>query len=212
MKLLLHPLAIPLYTFLLYMEIERQSYVVDYMSVIWLLALLLLSMLCANMLPYWSTQGKSPLVDVHSPILAKTVTAVAMIISFVTATIAINALGTYTKGAKAILPIYIFPTILNIMSGDAAARIAPRLSGTLVAKCNAAPASFIGALSGFTIMIGYKTSTDTFWPFVISLLMIALRATLHKTDDENTPQTNTAQLTWYIIGIAQAVALMCWDF
>ena len=212
MKLLLHPLAMPLYTFLLYMEIERQSYVVDYTSVIWLLASLLLSLLLANLLTYWNMQGKSTLTDIHSPISAKIITAVAILISFAAATFALVALGTYTKGAKAVLMIFVLPTLLNITSGDAAARMLPRLSGTFVARSNAAPASFIGALSGFTIMIGYKTSADTFWPFVISLLMIALHTTLHKTDDENMPRSNAAQLYWYTIGITQAVALMCWDF
>ena len=206
----------PLYTFVLYLEIERQSYVVDYKAMIIQQVLLLAAMICASLLPYRRTNGKCPLTDIHSPISAKIITAIALIILFVTTTLAIRAYRTYTWGASFILTIYILPTLLNIASGDAAAQISQRLADTFVAKCNAAPPAYIGALSAFTIIIGYKTSADTFWPFVISLLMIALYATFHKDDDE-TPSDETQPhhaplIYWYGIGMVQATLLMLIGF
>ncbi len=201
----------PIYTFMLYLEIERQSYVVDYKMMIIQQVLLLSAMVCSNLLSYRRTQGKSPLTDIHSPISAKITTAIALIIVFVTSTLSINTLRTNTWGDTYILAIFIIPTLLNIVSGDAAAQISQKLSDTFITKSNAAPPAYIGALSGYTIIIGYKTTADTFWPFVISLLMMALHATFcHDTDHDN--NSNAApQLYWYAIGIVQATAIMFCD-
>ena len=50
MKLLLHPLVMPIYTLALYYEIERQSYVVDYAKVIWLEVIQLMYILLKQMI------------------------------------------------------------------------------------------------------------------------------------------------------------------
>ena len=196
---------------MLYLEIERQSYVVNYTVMIIQQVLLLSAMVCANLLSYRRTQGKSPLIDIHSPISAKITTAIALTLVFVTTTLSINAARTNTWGATFILTIYIIPTLLNIISGDAAAQISQKLSGSFLTKCNAAPAAYIGALSAYTIIIGYKTTADTFWPFVISLLMIALHATFCRNSDDETNSNTSYQLYWYAIGIIQATAIMFCD-
>ena len=211
LRLLLHPLVMPIYTFALYLEIERQSYVVDYKIMIIQQVLLLAAMVCASLLPTWRTQMKSPLVNIHATIGSRIIAAIALTIVFTTSTLAINAYRTNTWGAPFILTIFIFPTLVNIMSGEAAAHISRRLANTFLARSNAAPPAYIGALSGFSIIIGIKTSSDTFWPFVISLLMIALQATFHK-DDGETPPSHAPQMYWYAIGLAQAVLLMMIGF
>ena len=211
MKLLLHPLMMPIYTFVLYLEIERQSYVVDYKAMILQQVLLLSAMICASLLPTWRTQIKSPLVNIHATISARIIAAIALALVLVTSTIAILAYRTNTWGATYILTIFLLPTFINIISGDAAVQISQRLANTFLAQSNAAPTSYIGALSGFTIMIGYKTSADTFWPFVISLLMIALYTTFIY-DDDNEQPSRAPQMYWYAIGMAQAVLLMMIDF
>ena len=215
MKLLLHPLAMPIYTFALYLEIERQSYVVDYISMIWLQASLLTMMLLVCYLSCRNFKDQSPLLNIHSTPLAKVILAIAMTAVYLFITFCFVVKRTNTWGASFTLLIYVIPTWLNIISGDAAARMFPSASDSFFARCNAAPPAYIGALSGYTIMIGYKTSADTFWPFVISLLMITLYATFcskpaDDTDntDKNTPPSAAPQLYWYGIGIAQTVFLM----
>ena len=212
LKLLLHPLVMPIYTLALYYEIERQSYVVDYAKVIWLEVMLMLSMICINFLTYQHTDGKSPLTDIHSSLSARIINATTLIIIYAITTFSIYAYRPYTRGYIHVMMIYVIPTLLNIFSGDAASKISNRLASTFFSRCNAAPPAFIGALSGFTIMIGYKTSADTFWPFIISLLMMALHATFCNYNDEDSKSNAAPQLYWYAIGIMQAVILMMWDF
>ena len=208
MKLLLHPLVMPLYAFLLYMEIERQSYVFDYKAVLWLTLMLAASFACVHQLTYQRNEGRSPLTDLHSSLTVRIINAAALLVIIGVTTFSIIALRTYTWGARHVLTIFILPTLLNIISGDATARFSSRLAKTFFAKCNAAPSTFIGAFSAFTIIVGSKTGIDTFWPFVITLLMMALRATFINSDDDGTTNDTAAQIYWYAIGIIQAVALM----
>ena len=201
-----------IYAYALYMEIERQSYVLNYKEVLWLLGLLTASFISLHYVTHQRADGHPPLTDVHSPLKVKIINTTLLILVLSATTFSIIALRTYTWGAKYVLTIFILPALLNIMSGDATAAISTRLSKTFVAKCNAAPPTFIGALSAFIIMTGYKTGIDTFWPFAISLLMMALRATFINSDDDQTPNSTAAQLYWYAIGIIQATALMLINF
>jgi len=205
MKLLLHPLAMPIYTFALYLEIERQSYVVNYVSAIVAEAMLLLLMLLSDRMLQTPQKDGSPLVNVRSTAGARIAMAISNTIVFVTITFIIKRMGLYTWGSPYTLLIYIVPTWLNIFSGAATEQISARLSRSFAAQGNAAPSAFIGALSGFTIMIGYKTGTDTFWPFVITLLMFTLSAMFPYNDTET---RHNHQIYWYIAGAAQAVAIM----
>ena len=205
MKLLLHPLAMPIYTFALYLEIERQSYVVNYIAALVAEGMLLLLMLLSDRMLQTQKKSGSPLVNVQSAAGARVAMAVSNTIVFVTITFIIKRMGLYTWGSPYILLIYIVPSWLNIISGAAAAQISGRLASSFAAKSNAAPSAFIGALSGFTIMIGYKTGTDTFWPFVITLLMFTLSAMFPYNDTET---RHSHQIYWYITGAAQAVAIM----
>jgi hypothetical protein len=57
-------------------------------------------------------------------------------------------------------------------------------------------------LSGFTIMIGYKTGIDSFWTFVITLLMF----TLQSASADRT--INKPQIIWYTAGLMQSAAIL----
>ncbi|MCR5456276.1 MAG: hypothetical protein K6F33_14945 [Bacteroidales bacterium] len=205
MKLLLHPLAMPIYTYALFMEIERQSYVFHYMSAIVAEIILLILFIMSDRIIRIPKQGGSPLVNIQSPIGARIAIAISITITLVTVTLIIQRMSLYTWGSQYILLIYIMPAILNIMSGAATVQISTRLAKTFAAQGNAAPPAFIGALSGFTIMMGYKTGIDTFWAFVISLLMFTL-STMTYTSDSETKSNH--HFYWYVAGAAQAAAIL----
>ncbi len=205
MKLLLHPLAMPIYTYALFMEIERQSYVFHYMSAIVAAIILLLLFVLADRMTRVPKQCGSPMVNIQSPLVPRIAIAISITISLVVITFIIKSMNLYTWGSQYILLIYILPAMLNIISGAATAQISERLSHTFAAKGNAAPPAFIGALSGFTIMIGYKTGIDTFWSFVISLLMFTISTMIDNNDHET---KSNHHFYWYAAGAAQAVAIL----
>lgn len=205
MKLLLHPLAMPIYTFALFMEIERQSYVIKYETAIIAFLMLLTLMILTDQILKKNSQEGSPLVNIQSPLGPRIAIAASITTTLIATTFIIKKMGLYTWGSQYILLIYIIPAILNITSGAATAQISERLSQTFTAKNNAAPGAFAGALSGFTIMIGYKTGTDTFWAFVITLIIHTLSTITYENKNE---QTYKHQTIWYIAGATQAAAIM----
>jgi len=198
----------PLYTFALFLELERQAYVVDYKIAIGAQLMLLSLLILSGLSIRAPRQIGAPLVSIHSPRAARIAIAASLVIVFGATTLIISAMGAYTWGSRYILIIYIIPTILNIISGDAAGQTMPRLTETLISQSNAAPPAYLGALSGFTIIIGHKTGYDTFWPFVITLLMFTLHATFCTDHTERSPQS---QLLWYVTGAAQAAAIMYFE-
>ncbi len=202
MKLLLHPLVMPVYTLALYMEIERQSYVINYTVAFGSVVMLILLMLLSEITFRSQHKYSSPFANVESKAMPRITMALSVAIVLTTITFVITSTKPYTWGAKYILIIYILPSLFNIFSGAAAGQISKRLDNTFAAKSNAAPPAFIGALSGFTIMIGYKTGIDSFWTFVITLLMF----TLQSASADRT--INKPQIIWYTAGLMQSAAIL----
>jgi hypothetical protein len=81
-----------------------------------------------------------------------------------------------TAGGENIFTVFIIPLWLNVLSAGGFREVFPKRKKCFLAKLNSAPPVFSGALSGFVLMTGYRSGTDTFWPFVISLLIFSFGA------------------------------------
>lgn len=188
-NILTHPLSIPVYTYALFVEMERQSYVLNAAQLLMAL-MLVIFMVLGHMLISDINKGKtdSSLSLPESSKTKKTISVAILSTAFILTTLtALFYVPFYTWGAYLVFAIFILPSLL-MLSGK-----------TLLSAGNC------GAMSGFTIVIGYKTSTDTFWPFVISLFIFTITVYLN-TGKNNTSFSN--QAIAYAAGILQAIFIM----
>lgn len=210
MKRLLHPLLTPLYTFAFFVELERQSYSIDIL-VISLMAgcIICLSLSCAMITKDIGRRiddDLDPLMDPEAGLGIRIISALTLsagyaFITYLSTTPDIS----YNWGLKYIFPIYILPTMLNILSGKGLSTIFPRLEGSTLANMNSAPYTFTGSATGFVLMVGHKTSTDTTLPFMIALILFTLISHLGIANHNYKPW---GALYCYIAGIAQAIIAM----
>ena len=173
-----HPLMIPFYAFWLMMEIERQSYSLDLLKN----AMLLLVMFIVIVLyPYifkfnFSFKSTDGLEDIEADFRTRITFALYLSVFYVVFSVLINHLSTqhdcfYTWGFKCVFYIFLCPLWVNIFSGNAFKQIFPKHQNLFLGNINVAPGAFVGALSGLILMLGYNEGLDTFWPFIISLLI-----------------------------------------
>ncbi len=161
------------------MGIERQSYVIDYTKI-----LVQYGMVIAIAIISLFTMRMEKMQTLKERITAAT----CMVAAYIGAAYVLQmpGLGLYTWGVIYTMIIYIIPTII-------------------LTFCDSAPAAHIGALAGYAAIVGFKTGTDTFWPFVITLLMLALHSTFTTPNDQKHLKSD---LLFFIIGIAQAIGIM----
>jgi hypothetical protein len=207
MKRLLHPLAMPFYSFALFIELERQSYSIQFapvaMLVVMMVCMIMLAILIVQNTTKSESKTKSTLSNNDATIASKITEASLLSVAYIVATYQITQhLSFYTWGAHCIYITYILPTWLNILSGKSLSTLKPNMQGKYPSDNNIAPPAYIGTLTGFTIMIGHKTSADTFWPFTISLLLFTLWATFcNKTKLSHSIYS-------YLLGTTQSILIM----
>lgn len=210
MKKLLHPFLIPFYTFAFFMELERQSYSIN----IIIMLLILGSAICATAASAMfsreigrrSADEHDPLTDPEAGLRMRITMAAFLALCYGAETYMLtHPEFTYNWGARYIFAIYIIPAILNIFSGNGLKAISPRLSESAIAQMCLAPYTFIGSASGFVIMVGHKTSTDTTLPFIIALVLFTLMAYL---GIANNSERLSGTICGYLLGMAQAIIAM----
>ncbi|MBQ9213500.1 MAG: hypothetical protein IJ150_06140 [Bacteroidales bacterium] len=179
MKLLIHPLIMPFYAFCLMCEMERQSYATDLSKTIYMTIFVFIVFVLFPFITKFQFSPKHPdgLWDIESDFRTRLQYALILSAGYLGLTWAVEEMGFFnTTGYKNIFTVFITPLVLNIFSGEGFRQCFPQKENFFLTKFNIAQPTFIGALSGFCLLIGYKAGTDTFWPFVISLLIFTLSA------------------------------------
>ncbi|MEE3447754.1 MAG: hypothetical protein VZQ51_03985 [Bacteroidales bacterium] len=191
MKLLIHPLIIPFYAFCLMYELERQTYAPDLTAAVYM-SLFIFTVFV--IFPYvskfqFSAKKADALWDTDADIRTRIQYACILTGGYLAASYMLESIEFFnTMGAENIFTVFILPLWLNVFS----------------AKDNYAASLFSGSLSGLIPVIGYKAGTDTFWPFVISLLIFSL-STMYRIDKEKAKFSHS--IYGFFIGATQAAAI-----
>ncbi|MCQ2251570.1 MAG: hypothetical protein MJZ66_10755 [Bacteroidales bacterium] len=181
MRFLTHPAMIPLLSYAFIIELERQSYSINISYVLMIVAyagaMLWICDFFVNRMCRKADTVNRPLTHYLTPLKPRLLVAAMFTVIFTCLTVATQRVEyIYTWGDKYIFSLFILPTWMNVLSGEGIRTLIPSTSDTFIAKTNIAPAAYIGALSALVIMVGYKTGNDTFWPFVITLMLFTLEA------------------------------------
>ncbi|MBQ3657685.1 MAG: hypothetical protein II956_12710 [Bacteroidales bacterium] len=191
MKLLFHPLIIPFYAFCLMCEMERQSYSPDLSRTLYMVVFVFtVFVLFPHITKFqFSIKKTDALWDIEADTKTKIQYACILTGGYLAVSYMLESVEFFnTAGAENIFTVFIIPLWLNVIP----------------AKTNYAAPLFIGALSGFILIIGYKAGTDTFWPFVISLLIFSVCA-MYRIDKEN--EKFSHHIYGFLVGAAQAAGI-----
>jgi len=210
MRILTHPAMIPILAYAFIIELERQSYSINLSYVLMIIAyaaaMLWICDFFVNRMCRKNNTENHPLTHYLTPLKPRILVAAAFTLIFACLTIATQKVEyIYTWGDKFIFSLFIVPTWLNVMSGEGIKRIIPSAGNTFISKINVAPSGYIGTLSALVINVGYKTGIDTFWPFVITLLLFTLEAFFSM---RQSGVGFRGPIFCYLIGFAQAIIIM----
>lgn len=191
MKLLIHPLIIPFYAFCLMYEMERQTYAPDLTASVYMTLFIFTVFVIFPFVTkfQFSMQKADALWDKDTDIKTRVQYACILTGGYLAASYMLESIEFFnTAGAENIFTVFILPLWLNVFP----------------AKENYAAPLFTGSLSGLVPVIGYKAGTDTFWPFVISLLIFSLCA-MYRIDKDNAKFSH--QIYGFLLGAGQAAAI-----
>ena len=176
MKILIHPLIIPFYAFCLMCEIERQSYALEPWKTLYMLLFVLAVSVVFPYLTRFQFSDKKPdaLWDTSAGLKSRLQYAFILTATYMVFSYMIEETDFFNAASKIpLFSVFIIPLWLNVLSGGGFLKIFPKRGNFFFAKINLAQPTFSGSLSVFVLMTGYKEGIDTFWPFVISLLIFS---------------------------------------
>ncbi len=201
---------VPLLSYAFIIELERQSYSINLSYVLMIVAyagaMLWICDFFVNRMCRKANTINRPLTHYLTPIRPRILVASVFTVIYAFLTMATNHVEyIYTWGGKYIFSLFILPTWMNIFSGRGISTIMPSTENTFIAKTNIAPEAYIGSLSALVINVGYKTGNDTFWPFVITLMLFTLEAFFSMRESG---VGFRGPIFCYLLGIIQAFIIM----
>ena len=206
----IHPLIIPIYAFAFYIELERQSYSIDLIPVLIIIAMTAIlswiTMRISREACHNNGNDLDPLTNINAGIKPRLIVATGLTIAYISAHLMCIRMQTaYNWGISLVFPIFIIPTWINVLSGRGLQNLMPGMEGKFPANICLAPASYLGTLSAFTIILGHKNSADTFILFTITMLLTAIEAHHHMARHNG---RLSHILYGYLIGIIPSIIIM----
>ncbi|MBQ3691165.1 MAG: hypothetical protein II937_15050 [Bacteroidales bacterium] len=208
MKFFIHPLIIPFYAFCLMTEFERQSYSLDITAMIQLMLVMFLTLVLFPYLTKFQFSFSKPdaLWDIAAGFQVRLHYALGLTIFYLVLSYMIDYIKFFnTWGSKYIFVVYVLPVWINIFSGAGFLHFFKKWPRCFLAKVNFAQSAYFGALCGFIVIFGYKAAIDTFWPFVIALLLFSI-SSMYLIN--NRLQKFSHHLYCYVLGLIQAVIIL----